>query len=452
MARQFCRLQSLGAQHGPTGSLPTSIHTLPVSTPLLADAWHQALLTYPGREWTSHLVTGIREGVRIGLLAHPNCQSIVGNSPSAAAHCEVVSSFLASQVEDSSCSNVVTSRMAVISKSTPGKFRVIVDLSAPAHNSVNDNIHRDLTHVAYSSINDAALLMHHLGKHALMAKIDIQDAYRLIPIHPMDRSFLGVTWQGGVYVDCQLPFGLASAPVVFSAFTEALEWILRSRGVRNLIHYLADFLLFGPPSSFECLQALHSTLTTCQELGIPLALHKVEGPTTRLVFLGIGLDSSQMALSLPDDKLLRLSWAPATVAHTFSHACLPVTSEKATLFVAFLGTQGLSLSTIESYLSALRHMRLTLAPCDPCPSLHSPQMALLRGIRRSQAQSGLRLVRLPITPTLMRDIKSTLARHADSYDSILLWAACCIVFLAFSGAGSSWFQTQLLLIRILTCH
>ena len=103
-------------------------------------------------------------------------------------------------------------------------------------------------------------------------------------------------------------------------------------------------------------------------------------------------------------------------AHNFSLACLPVTSEKATLFVAFLGTQGLSLSTIESYI------RLTLAPCDPCPSLHSPQMALLlRGIRRSQAQSGPRLVRLPIMPTLMRRIKSTLARHADSYDSIPLF-------------------------------
>ena len=200
MARQFCRLQSLAAQHGPTGSLPTPIQAL------RADAWQQALLTHPDWEWASHHVTGIQHRFRIGLLAHPNCQSIVGNSPSAAAHCEVVSSFLASQVKAGymigplpahACSNVVTSRMAVVPKSTPGKFRVIVDLSAPAHNSVNDNIHRDRIHVAYSSINDAALLMHHLGKHSLMAKIDIQDAYRLIPIHPMDRSFLGATWQGG---------------------------------------------------------------------------------------------------------------------------------------------------------------------------------------------------------------------------------------------------------------
>ena len=123
-------------------------------------------------------------------------------------------------------------------------------------------------------------------------------------------------------------------------------------------------------------------------------------------------------------------------AHTFGIACLSVTSEKATPFVAFLDTQGLSLSTIESYLSALRHMCLTLAPCDSCPSLHSPQMALLlRGIRRSQAQYGPQLVCLPITPTLMRHIKSTLARHADSYDSILLWAACCVVFFGFIRCG-----------------
>ena len=97
--------------------------------------------------------------------------------------------------------------------------------------------------------------------------------------------------------------------------------------------------------------------------------------------------------------------------HTFNLACLPVTSKKATLFVAFLGTQGLSLSTIESYLLSLQHMCLTLAPSDPCSSLHSPQIALLlMGIRRSQAQPGPQLVCLLIAPTLLSRIKSTLSR------------------------------------------
>ena len=84
------------------------------------------------------------------------------------------------------CSNVVTSWMAVVPKSSPGKFKVIVDLSTPVHASVNDNIHRELTHVVHSSTGDAAELMHHLGQYTLLAKMDIKDAYRLILIHPSD--------------------------------------------------------------------------------------------------------------------------------------------------------------------------------------------------------------------------------------------------------------------------
>ena len=87
--------------------------------------------------------------------------------------------------------------------------------------------------------------MHFLGRNALMAKLDIKEAYRIVPIHPDDRRFLGVCWQGQVYVDCQLPFGLASAPAIFSALGEALEWILRQRGVKAVIHYIDDFLLLG---------------------------------------------------------------------------------------------------------------------------------------------------------------------------------------------------------------
>ena len=101
-------------------------------------------------------------------------------------------------------------------------------------------------------------------------------------------------------MDCQLPFGLASAPAIFSAIGEALEWI------RGSIHYIDDFLLLGSPASPECLQALHMTLSTCQELGIPIAEEKTEGPSTTMTFLGIYLDSQAMCTALPADKLLRL--------------------------------------------------------------------------------------------------------------------------------------------------
>ena len=92
------------------------------------------------------------------------------------------------------------------------------------------------------------MLMHFGGPRALLAKLDIQHAYSLVPIHPEDRRFLGVLWQGSVYADCPPPFGLATTPAIFNALAEAFEWILKSRGVHYVIHYLDGFLLLGRPN------------------------------------------------------------------------------------------------------------------------------------------------------------------------------------------------------------
>ena len=119
----------------------------------------------------------------------------------------------------------------------------------------------------------------------------------------------------------------------------------------------------------------------------------------------------------------------------------PITIEKATLFVAFLGTQGLAVSTIESYLAALRHMLVMSNPSCTNRSFPLPHMTvLLRGIKRVQSQAGPRLIRLPITASLMRRIKAALAGQPSSYNNVLLWGACCTVFLDSSGVASFFFQ------------
>lgn len=38
------------------------------------------------------------------------------------------------------------------------------------------------------------------GVGALLAKIDIKSAYRLVPVHPGDWHYLGMEWEGLVYV------------------------------------------------------------------------------------------------------------------------------------------------------------------------------------------------------------------------------------------------------------
>ena len=111
---------------------------------------------------------------------------------------------------------------------------------------------------------------------------------------------------------------------------------------------------------------------------------------------------------------------------------IPITQEKATLFAAFLGAEGRAVSTIESYLAALRHYRLLAEPDSLCLTFHTPHMKLLlKGIKRTQSQTGSKTVRLPITSSLMRRIKESLQVNPGDYLNVVIWAACCIGFFGF---------------------
>ena len=95
----------------------------------------------------------------------------------------------------------------------PGKFRLIVDLSAPPAFSVNDGTLAEECSLEYVSVDQAARLVSKCGRGALMAKIDLQSAYRHVLVHPKDQNLLGIEWGGKVYQDQALPFGLRSAPL-----------------------------------------------------------------------------------------------------------------------------------------------------------------------------------------------------------------------------------------------
>ena len=103
-----------------------------------------------------------------------------------------------------------------------------------------------------------------------------------------------------------LPFSLRSAPKVFTAVADALEWCIRQAGVQGIDHYLDDFIIVAPPASCACQSNLNKLEEECEALGFTLAPEKQEGPTTHLVFLGIDIDTVAGRLSLPADKLLRL--------------------------------------------------------------------------------------------------------------------------------------------------
>ena len=181
-----------------------------------------------------------------------------------------------------------------------------MDLSSPADHSVNDAISKEGSSFSYTSVDNVAEAILSMGKGSLLAKMDIKQAYRIVPIHPQDRPLLGMKWQESIYVDKMLPFGLRSAPLIFSALADALMWIMQKRGASPVFHYVDDFITVGRPVSSECDTNLRIMKETCQMTGTPIEEAKCEGPATQLTYLGLELDTQTMQVRLPQAKLKAL--------------------------------------------------------------------------------------------------------------------------------------------------
>ena len=308
--------------------------------------WHE-LCFHPDQVKVDYVISGLMNGFRLGFdPSAVSLQSAVHNMPSASLQPSVINQYLRLELEKgrvagpfliSPIPNLHVSRFGVIPKKhQPGKWRLILDLSSPLGHSVNDGILKEPFSVQYMRVDDVISGIMSFGRGTLLAKFDVESAYRNIPVHPEDRYLLGMKWQGSYFIDMALPFGLRSAPFIFSSVADLLEWILRHNyGLNFLLHYLDDFYTMGPPNSPACQNNLDTCLRLFRDWHIPLHPDKVEGPSTCLTVLGIELDSITLQARLPRDKFVRIvalleSWSVKrhcsrkeleSLIGTLHHAC-----------------------------------------------------------------------------------------------------------------------------------
>ena len=222
---------------------------------------------------------GIIQGFRIGFNYTHQLSDAKYNLLSAEQNPQVVDEYLSEEIRKGQITEVKpengpltqASPIGVIPKKhKPDKWRLIVDLSAPANVSVNDGIERELCSVSYISIDTVVKQINLLGQGTQLAKLDIKQAYRMVPIHPTDRLLLAMKWRGKTFIDKALPFGLRSAPLIFTAIADALQFMMEARGVNPVLHYLDDFVTLGEPGSKQCNTNLHIMLQTCPDAGVPV--------------------------------------------------------------------------------------------------------------------------------------------------------------------------------------
>lgn len=305
-------LMQLSKYHDPT--TPGDPRISVVRTPLIWHAWEQKLRRHPDKDYTNYILKGIKEGFRIGVDEARVFKSAKRNMKSSDENPEVIDKYIGKQTCEgnifgpfsvSLAPDVHLNRFGTIPKKQGG-WRLITDLSYPEGKSINDAIDPELCSLSYVKVEQIARTALTLGKNALLAKIDIKSAFRLVPIHPADRKWLGMQWKDFIYVDGMLPFGLRSAPKLFNSIADALEWCACQEGIEYIFHYLDDFVVLGPPGSLSCLHFLETLKRICSELGVPLSPEKEEGPSPVLTVLGIVIDTIKGELRLPEDKLSRL--------------------------------------------------------------------------------------------------------------------------------------------------
>ena len=153
-------------------------------TPLNISTWSSFLAgsTNEDADW---VLNGINNGFNIGVWegmtksAKQNCQSSTKQP-------EVIDRYLAEELKFGSISGpyahspilgLHVNRFGVIPKATPGKWRLITDLSFPSKGSVNSLIADSQAEVSYVGIPEAMSMIMNLGKGAVLAKFDVSRAY-----------------------------------------------------------------------------------------------------------------------------------------------------------------------------------------------------------------------------------------------------------------------------------
>ncbi|KAJ5385651.1 hypothetical protein N7509_008192 [Penicillium cosmopolitanum] len=260
------------------------------ASPFISSAWETLLEHYPGDLGT--ICSGILTfGCRLGCTGQPTDRRTSNH------HIEEPSIFTQKLSDDLSnrrvqvCTGpVVVSPLGLVPKHDGG-WRRIHDLSYPPGRSVNESIPDTASAIQYISIDHIFDLIRTSGRGCCIIKRDIKDAFRNIPVAPADRPLLAFWWDSKIYMECCLPFGLATAPFIFNLFAEGLNWLLTAYlPVASIVHYLDDFIT------------------------VFLLLNNAKDAAgTVISVLGVEIDTTLLQARMPHDKLTRASSEAASL-------------------------------------------------------------------------------------------------------------------------------------------
>ena len=135
--------------------------------------------------------------------------------------------------------------------------------------------------------------------------IDLQNAYFSVPINKQFYRFLKFIWNGELWHFICLPFGLSSAPRVFTKILKPIYAWFRQQAIR--CSYYIDDSLNMDQNYQVCLKNAKSMVAVLESLGFTINKQKsVLIPTQIITFFGFELDSVRFLVILPEVKVQKI--------------------------------------------------------------------------------------------------------------------------------------------------
>ncbi len=291
--------------------------TTDVPTPVHVSRFSQMLTGYD-TEMVQYLVDGLRYGFRLEINDDAHFLSQYDDPPrynhnSALRHKDAITAKINKELEAGRMEgpysvipyeNYMVSALAAQEKKTPGEYRLLHDLSWPRGDSVNDEIPVEFGKTQYQTIDLIIDSIVALGPNTVLSVFDIEHAYKVLPIHPLDVPMMGLFWEGEFYFDKTLAMGCRTSAKIFERFSSALEWIMKVKFALKVLHHvLDDFLMLTKPAELAQ-QQIDIFLSVCKYLGIPIKVTKLASGMI-VIYLGFEFDTIKMEIRLPEDKLVK---------------------------------------------------------------------------------------------------------------------------------------------------
>ena len=141
------------------------------------------------------------------------------------------------------------------------------------------------------------------GRHCHLFKMDLSRAYRQLRIDPRDYHYLGFRHRNSLYFDIAPPFGLRSSAMMCQRSTNAVSFMFRELGF-HCTNYIDDFGGTEIPEKSDA--AFHALGSLLADLGLDTSPDKASPPATAMVFLGVLVNTDDMTVSVPPERLHEL--------------------------------------------------------------------------------------------------------------------------------------------------